>query len=136
MGREAHKASWCRRDPRRVRKEEFATAIRPVASISIGMAHLLCGSCLRNSQRDTEDGIGTELSLVWSSIKLDQELINLWLILDIDVLLDESRTNDLIDVSNSLENTLPSPFGLISITEFDSLVLACRPKSALILSEH
>jgi hypothetical protein len=61
------------------------------------------------------------------SIKLDQELIDLWLILDINVLLDESRADDLVDVGNSLENTLSSPLGLISITELDCLVLACEP---------
>jgi hypothetical protein len=92
-----------------------------------GATHLLSGSSLRNSQRDTEDGIGTELALVWSSIKLDQKLVDLWLILDIDVLLDESGTDDLVDIGNSLENTLSSPLGLITITEFDCLVLACGP---------
>src|ERR1700730_11271180 len=102
MGREGHKASWCRRDPRRGRREGFASAIRPIPSGLNGAPHLLSGSRLRNCQRHTEDSIGTELSLVWSSIKLDQELINFWLILDIDVLLDESGTNDLVDVGNSL----------------------------------
>jgi hypothetical protein len=94
-------------------------------------AHLLSSCCLRNSQRDTEDSIGTKFSLVWSSIKLDQELINLWLILNIDVLLDEGRTNNVVDVGNSLEDTLSGPLCLITIAEFDCLVLACRFKSAL-----
>jgi hypothetical protein len=93
-------------------------------------AHLLSSSSLRNGQRDTEDGVGTELSLVGSSIKLDQELIDLWLILDIDILLDEGGTNDLVDVGNSLEDTLSSPLGLITITELNCLVLACKPVSA------
>jgi hypothetical protein len=131
MGREGRKASWCRRDPRRGRREGFAIVIRPIPSGLNGAPHLLSGSGLRNCQRHTEDSICTELSLVWSSIKLDQELINLWLILDIDVLLDESGTNDLVDVCNSLKNTLSSPLGLITIAEFDCLVLACGPKSAL-----
>jgi hypothetical protein len=95
------------------------------------VSHLLSSGSFRNSQRDTEDGVGTELSLVWSSIKLDQELIDLRLILDIDVLLDESGTNDLVDIGNCLENTLSGPLGLITITEFDSLMLACSSNQPL-----
>jgi hypothetical protein len=86
--------------------------------------YLLSGSSLGNSQTDTEDSVGTQLSLVWSSIELDQELVDLWLVLNIDVFLDESRANDIVDVGNSFCNTFASPFGLISIAELNSLVLA------------
>jgi hypothetical protein len=116
MGREGHKASWCQRDPKRGRREGFAILVRYIPPSRAAFLTFSAGS---------------ELALVWSSVKLDQEVIDLWLILDINILLDESRADDLVDVGNSLENTLSSPLGLISITKFDCLVLACRPRSAL-----
>ena len=88
-------------------------------------SYLLSGGSLGNSQTDTEDSIGTELSLVWGTIEVDEELVNLLLILNIKVLLDQSRANDLVDICNSLGNTLSTPLRLISIAELDSLVLTC-----------
>lgn len=87
------------------------------------MTDLLSSSGLGNSQRNTKNGIGTQLALVWGSIEAVQELINLGLILDINVLLDKSWANDIIDVGDSLGNTLSSPLVLISITELNGFVL-------------
>jgi hypothetical protein len=47
------------------------------------------------------------------------------LVLNIDILCNESRADNLVNVGDSLENTLSSPLGIVSITEFDSLVLTC-----------
>ena len=85
--------------------------------------YLLSSCSLGNSKTDAENGISTQLPLVWGSIELDQELVNFWLILDIDVLLDESGANDLIDVLDSLGDTLSSPLCLVAIAELDRLVL-------------
>ena len=118
-------ASWCLRGRKRGRRGEFATSISMARLYkSNGATNLLGSGGLSNSQTDTEDGIRTQLSLVWGSIKLDQELIDLWLVLDIDVLLDKSGANDLVDVGDGLEDTLSSPLCLVSITELNSLVLA------------
>lgn len=70
-----------------------------------GEACLLGGSSLGHGHRDTENGVGTELALVGSTIKLDQEVINGLLVGDVEVLLDESGGNDIVDVGNSLVDT-------------------------------
>lgn len=89
------------------------------------MFYLLSGTSLGNGQRDTEDGVGAELALVVSSIKRVEELINLGLVLDVKVLLDQSRANDGVDVGDGLGDTLASPLGLVAIAELNSLVLSC-----------
>lgn len=86
---------------------------------------LLGSSGLCNGERDTEDGVGTELALVGSAIKLNQKLVNSRLVLDVDSRLDEGGANDGIDIFDGLENTLSSPLGLVPIAELNSLVLAC-----------
>ena len=58
-----------------------------------------------NSHGDTEDGVGTELSLVVGSVKLDEEVIDLLLGGDGDLGVDQSGGNDAVDVVNGLENT-------------------------------
>lgn len=87
--------------------------------------YLLSSTSLGNSQGDTEDGVGAELALVGCAVKGVEELVNLGLVLDIKVLLDQSRTNDGVYVGDGLGDTLASPLGLVAVTELDSLVLAC-----------
>jgi hypothetical protein len=84
---------------------------------------LLCSRSLRNGKADSENGIGAELSLVWSSIKVDQEFVNLGLVLDVDVFLDNGRANDFVDIGDSFCDTFPTPLALISITELTCLML-------------
>lgn len=76
-----------------------------VGDVSVERNTLLGGGSLGNGQRDTEDGVGAELGLVGGSVKLVQELVNLGLVLDIDVLLDDSRADDLVDVLDGIEDT-------------------------------
>lgn len=66
---------------------------------------LLSGGSLGNGQRDTEDGVGTELALVGGTIELVQELVDLGLLLNIEVLLDEGGANDVVDVLDGIEDT-------------------------------
>jgi hypothetical protein len=91
---------------------------------STSRKYLLSGGSLRNSQTDTENGVSTQLSLVRSPVELDQEVVDLWLVLNIDVFFDESGADDVVDVGDGLCNTLTSPLGLVSITELNSFVLA------------
>jgi hypothetical protein len=76
-----------------------------VGDVSVKGNTLLGGSGLGNGQGDTEDGVGTEVTLVGGSIELVQELVNLGLVLDIDVLLDDGGANGLVDVLDGLEDT-------------------------------
>lgn len=97
-------------------------------------AHLLSGTGLGNSHGDTEDGVGTKLGLVGGSIEVDQELVDAALVLDVDVLLDDGRGNDRVDVVNGLGDTLTGPLGLVTVTELASLVLTfIFPRVSLII---
>lgn len=76
-----------------------------VGDMSVKRDTLLSSTSLGNGQADTEDGIGTEAGLVGSSIELVEELINLGLVLHINVFLDQSRSNGLVDVLDGLQDT-------------------------------
>jgi hypothetical protein len=91
---------------------------------SYGRTNLLSGGSLRNSQRNTKDGVGSQLALVGGTIELLQEVVNSGLVLDVDVRRDQSGSNDVVDVGNGLQDTLSSPLRLVAVTELDSLVLA------------
>lgn len=85
--------------------------------------YLLGSGSLGNSQRDAEDGIGAQLTLVRGAVELVQELVDLWLVLDVEVGLDEGGADDLVDIGHGLGDTLSEPLGLVAIAELDSLVL-------------
>ena len=76
-----------------------------VGDVSVEGNTLLSGGSLGNGQRNTEDGVGTELALVGGTIELVQELVDLGLLLNIEVLLDEGGANDLVDVLDGIEDT-------------------------------
>ena len=76
-----------------------------VGDVSVEGNTLLSGGSLGNGEGNTEDGVGTELALVGGSIKLVQELVNLGLVLNVEVLLDEGRANDVVDVLDGVEDT-------------------------------
>jgi hypothetical protein len=76
-----------------------------VGDVSVERDTLLSSTSLCDSQTDTEDGISTEVGLVGSSVKLVEELVNLGLVLHIDVLLDQSGANGLVNVLDGLEDT-------------------------------
>ena len=76
-----------------------------VGNVRVERDALLSGSSLSDSQADTENGIGTEVGLVGTAIKLVEEVIDLRLVLDVDVFLDNGRANNLIYILNGLEDT-------------------------------
>jgi hypothetical protein len=90
-----------------------------------GSSYLLSRGGLGDSQAHAEDGVGAELGLVGGAIELDEELVDLGLVLDIDVLLDQGRADDRVDVLNGLGDTLATPLGRVAIAELASLVLTC-----------
>lgn len=119
-------ASWYQRGLRRGRKvgcpgQRLATL--PYL-LDLGFTCLLSSSGLGNGQRDAKNGVGAQLGLVGGAIQLDEEVINSLLVLNINVLLDDLWADDGVDVGNSLQDTLSSPLGLISITELTCLMLA------------
>lgn len=91
----------------------------------MGDAYLLCGTSFGNGQGDTEDCVGAKLALVGGSVERVEEAVDLGLVFDIEVLSNESRTQDGVDIGNSLADTLASPLSLVTIAEFNSLMLAC-----------
>lgn len=76
-----------------------------VGDVSVERDTLLSGTSLGDGQGDTQDGVGAEVGLVGGAIQLDEELVDLGLVLDVDVLLDEGRSNDLVDVLDGLQDT-------------------------------
>jgi hypothetical protein len=67
-------------------------------------ALLGCGS-IRNCNGYAEDGVGTELALVWCAIEPDQKVINLLLLSHFEIRLDQCGRNCVVDVGNGLEDT-------------------------------
>jgi len=96
-----------------------------VGNMGIEGDAFLSSAGLGNGQADSEDGVGAKLGLVGGSVEVDQELVDLGLVLDVDALLDDRGSDDIVDVGNSLENTLASPLGLVTVAELTSLVLTC-----------
>ena len=93
-----------------------------VGDVSVERDALLSSGSLGDGHGDTEDGVGTELGLVGGTVKLVHELVDGALVLDVEVLLDESGSNDIVDVGDGLEDTLAAPLGLVTITELAGLV--------------
>jgi hypothetical protein len=87
------------------------------------VSDLLCSCSLRDGKTDSKNGIGAKVCFIWGSIKLNQELINLWLVLHVDILLNDGRANDFVDIGDSLQNTFSVPLAFISIAKFACLVL-------------
>ena len=76
-----------------------------VGDVSVERDTLLSSTSLGNGQADTEDGVGTKVLLVSRAVELVQELVNLGLVLNIEVLLDDGRSDLLVDVGDSLGDT-------------------------------
>jgi hypothetical protein len=93
-----------------------------VGDVCVERNTLLSGCGLCNGHGNTKNGVSTELLLVLGAIELVQESIDSGLVLDVDALLDQGRSDGVVDVANSLGDTLATPLGFISIAEFAGLV--------------
>lgn len=58
-----------------------------------------------NCQAHTKDGVGTQLGLVGSAIELFEKVIDRRLVLDVDVFLDDSGSDDFVHILDGLQNT-------------------------------
>jgi hypothetical protein len=56
------------------------------------------------------------------SVELVEEVVHGGLVLDVDALLDESRSDYVVHVGDGLGDTLAAPLGLVAIAELASLV--------------
>lgn len=83
----------------------LATVSGQVGNVTVERDTLAGGTGLQDGHGDTEDGVGTVLGLVGGSIQLDQELIDGDLVLDVDVGGDQGRSEVLVDVLDSGQDT-------------------------------
>lgn len=90
----------------------------------------MCGPSLGDSQRDTQNGVGSELGFVRGAVELNQELIDLGLLSNVEVLCNHGWANGLVNVLDGLENTLASPLGFITVTELYGFMLTYFGKFA------
>tara|TARA_R110002003_G_scaffold110_17_gene9368 strand:+ start:3190 stop:3588 length:399 start_codon:yes stop_codon:yes gene_type:complete len=80
-----------------------------VGNVCVERDTLFSSCSLCDGHRYAEDGICAQLFLVLCAIKLVQEGIDSGLVLDIDLLLDESRRNGVVDIGDSLGDALTAP---------------------------
>ena len=66
---------------------------------------LLRSASLYSSNGNTEDSVSTELALVWSTVEFDKEVVDLFLLCNLEARLDKLRAEDGVDILNSLEDT-------------------------------
>jgi hypothetical protein len=113
------------------RENERTLRVGKVSNVSIERNSLVTSTSLSNGKRDTKDSIGTKLALVLSSVKLEEELINSLLVNDSNLGLNKSRANDLVNVINSLLDTLKTrllaPLSLcFSQSQFFTFTYPCQ----------
>ena len=90
---------------RRGRKHIWRLDARQLRKMLVQRNALLGSSSFRNCDGHTEDGVGTELALVWCAIELDQEVINLLLLRHFEPGLDQCGRDRVVDVGNGLGDT-------------------------------
>ena len=73
-------------------------------------------------QRDSKDGIGSQLCLIWRAIQFDHDLVQGDLISGIKS--DNGFANGLIDITHSVKHTFSTVAALIIIAQLDCLVSA------------
>jgi hypothetical protein len=86
-------------------ENERLLGTREISKVNVERDTLITSSSLGNSKRDTEDGVGTKLTLVGSTIELDEEVINSLLFGNGDLGINELGANNIVNIGNSLEDT-------------------------------
>jgi hypothetical protein len=66
---------------------------------------LFGGSSFSDGDGDTENCVGTQLALVGSAVELDEEVINFFLLGNLELGLNQLGANSVIDVRNGFEDT-------------------------------
>ena len=93
-----------------------AAEVLPERKLALGRSRLGAG------QRNTEQRVGTQASLVGRAVKIQQARVELFLLGGVDP---EDRGGDLtVDVCNRLRDALTAPFRA-AVAELYGLVLAC-----------
>jgi len=100
-----------------------------LSTVHFYITRLLGSSSLGNGHGNTKNGVGTKLGLVLGAIELVKELVDLGLVLDIKVLPDQSRSDNIVDIGDSLGDTCEAindrlPLPLTRLTAYP-----CRPTS-------
>jgi hypothetical protein len=72
---------------------------------SVVKTYLLSSASFSDGNRDTKDGVGTELALIGGTVKLDEEVVDIFLLSDLEAGLDELGGDDVINVGNSFGYT-------------------------------
>ena len=72
--------------------------------------YLLSSTGLSNSQAHAQYRIGSQLSLVLRTVQLNQELVDFGLILDVEPFFENRRSNNFVNVGDSLGYTFAIPF--------------------------
>ena len=93
------------------------------ADVAIERQTKCVSSSLGSSQRNTEDSVSTELALGWSAVESQHLVVECTLIENTVAL--KCRSDDVVNVLNSLQCTLAQVAVLVTVAEFESLVLAC-----------
>ncbi len=75
-------------------------------------------------QGNTEDGVGAELALCRSAVEFEHLVVDGALLKYVPAL--KCRSDDIVHVGNSLEDTLSTETVLVAVAELESLVLAGR----------
>lgn len=76
---------------------------------------LLGRTSFSNRDRNTENGVGAEFALVRCPVELDQEIVDILLLGDDEAALNKFRGDNVVDVGNSLGNTLKAGCGMVRI---------------------
>jgi hypothetical protein len=86
-------------------ENERLLGTRKVSKVNVKRDTLITSSSLTNSERNTQNGVSTEVALVGSTIELDKEIINGLLFSNGNLGINQSGADDVVDVSNGLKNT-------------------------------
>ena len=70
--------------------------------------YLLLRRGLGNSHANTQYRVGSQLRLVLCAVELVDEGVHLRLVFDVNVLLNESWSNNIVDIGDGFQNTLNS----------------------------
>ncbi|KAH3667348.1 hypothetical protein OGAPHI_002997 [Ogataea philodendri] len=106
----------------RNRQHKWLWSLGDVADVLVQWNTLVGSGGLGSRKRHSENGIGSQFALVFGSVQRKQELVEFLLVQNRNLGLNDSRCNDVVDIGNSLQNTLTKPLGLVTISQFQGLV--------------